>query len=196
MKIVDAEVRRAEITDAAARLIARSGIGAVTMREVAAESGWTTGVVTHYFTDKRDLLAATLDASLSRRRTRQMRDRLGTPFDALRASLARALPTDADSRRHWMVTVAFCAEATGDAGLAEMQRDAYRSFRSYIAELVCEVGGLVGAAAVETAEELIAVVDGVAIQALFDQRSWPAKRQMTVLDRRLDELRLAERPSG
>ena len=62
-RVVDVEQRRAELTDATARLIAKSGIGAATMRDVAAEAGWTTGALTHYFTDKRDLLLHTFRAS-------------------------------------------------------------------------------------------------------------------------------------
>ena len=60
-RVVDVEERRQELTDAAARLIARAGIGAATMREVAAEAGLTTGALTHYFADKRELLQCTLD---------------------------------------------------------------------------------------------------------------------------------------
>ena len=99
---------------------------------------------------------------------------------ALQASLDGALPLDADRLRHWMVTIAFCTLAAGDAELAAAQRDAYREFRNTVtAQLVrC---GLPAAAAQREAERLIAVVDGVAMQALFDTDSWPAARQSAVL---------------
>ncbi|MET0910334.1 MAG: TetR family transcriptional regulator, partial [Ilumatobacteraceae bacterium] len=48
-KVVDIQERRAELAAAAAQLIARAGVGAATMREVAAEAGWTTVALTHYF---------------------------------------------------------------------------------------------------------------------------------------------------
>ena len=70
-RIVDVDVRRAELTDATARVIARSGIEAATMREIAAEAGWTTGALTHYFADKRELLLATFQSSLAARRSRR-----------------------------------------------------------------------------------------------------------------------------
>ncbi len=38
------------------------------MRDVAAEAGWTTGALTHYFSDKRVLLMAVFQDSLARRR--------------------------------------------------------------------------------------------------------------------------------
>ena len=38
------------------------------------------------------------------------------------------------------------------------------------------------------AERLIAAVDGVALQALFDPESWPPVRQLDALDEALDQL--------
>jgi AcrR family transcriptional regulator len=184
-KAVDIDERRHEITDAAARLIARAGIGAATMRDVAAEAGWTTGTVTHYFADKRELLVQTLQASLAgRRRAQSVRGVLG-PGAALRASLAGALPLDDDSRQHWMVTVAFCAQAAGDDELGRVQRDAYRDFRRHIAKLVGQLLAVDARRAVPIAERLIAFTDGVAMQALFDAESWPADHQLAELDRML-----------
>ena len=40
-RYVDVEQRRRDITDAAARLIAKSGVGAATLRDVATEAGLT-----------------------------------------------------------------------------------------------------------------------------------------------------------
>ena len=67
-KFVDVAERRAQLAAAAARIIGRAGIGAVTLREVAAEAGWTTGALTHYFADKQELLDLTMEASLAARR--------------------------------------------------------------------------------------------------------------------------------
>ncbi len=191
-KIVDGEVRRLEIADAAARLIERGGLGAATMRDVATEAGLTTGSVTHYFADKRELLVFTLNASLQRRRGRRSSAAVVGPAEALRASLEGALPLDADRHRHWMVTIAFCARAAGDAELAEVQRGAYREFRATVTEQL--VGcGLPEQRAKSLAEWLIAVVDGVAVQALFDPESWPAKRQSAMLDDALANVEFGHR---
>lgn len=181
-KVVDVEERRLELTDAAARLIARAGIGAATMREVAAEAGLTTGALTHYFTDKRELLLHTFQASLDGRRSKRPQRGPVDPRRALRNSLEGALPIDESRRRHWMVTVAFCAEAAGDADLAAAQRDAYREFRRHVEGLVVDAGIATADVAAATAERLIAQADGIAMQALFDPASWPGSRQLEVLD--------------
>jgi AcrR family transcriptional regulator len=190
-KLVDVEERRAELADAAARVIARSGLAGASLREVAAEAGWTTGALTHYFTDKRELLRFTLEASLERRRARRPRHPEIDPEAALRAALIDALPVAGDARLHWIVTMAFCAQAEGDADLATLQRDAYREFRANVAQLVRWCGRSHGAAAVTEAERLIAVLDGVAVQALFDPQSWPAERQRGAIDAALAATRPA-----
>lgn len=180
-KVVDVEQRRAELTDAAARLIARSGIESATMREVAAEAGLTTGALTHYFADKHELLLTTFQASLSRRRSQRPPDESADPFDLLLASLEGALPLDDDRRRHWMVTIALCSQAAGDPELAAAQRDAYAEFSGRVAELVVRCGLATADGADELAAMLIAAADGIAVQALFDDRRWPAARQRDVL---------------
>ena len=50
--------RREEIIHACAQLLARDGIEALSIRKVAREVGFTSGVVTHYFVDKDELLQA------------------------------------------------------------------------------------------------------------------------------------------
>lgn len=187
-KAVDIDERRRDIVDAAARLIALGGLEAATMRDIAAEAGWTTGVVNHYFADKRELMRSTLEHSIRRRRVARARMRGGTPLDDLRRALAAALPLDDEGRRHWLVTLAFVAQATGDAELATVQRAAYRAFRAHVTECVRHVVSLPVRSATERAEHLIAHVDGVALQAMFDPESWPPDRQLAMLDRMLGDL--------
>lgn len=186
-RAVDVQERRASLTDAAARLIAQTGIEAATLRNVAAEAGLTTGALTHYFADKRELMLHTFEASLSRRHRR----RATVDLDAnarLRASLEAALPLDDERHRHWMVTVAFCAQAAGDDELAAVQRDAYREFRTRITDIVRDATGLAQADAGTLAELLIAAADGIAVQALFDPERWTPSAQRTALDAAIDLL--------
>jgi len=187
-KIVDIDERRAELAAAAAQLIARVGVGAVTLREVAAEAGWTTGVLTHYFADKRELLLFTFRSSMARRAATRGTRAARSPLEALVQSVERALVVDEDSRRHWMVMIACSAQAAGDRELADAQRDAYREFRGRVTELV-ERSGIAGEEeAMAVAERLIAVADGIAVQALFDPASWPARRQVVALHAIIDPI--------
>lgn len=180
-KIVDVEQRRAELTDAAARLIARSGIEAATMREVAAEAGLTTGALTHYFADKHELLLTTFQASLARRRALRPPAADTPPATLLLASLEGALPLDDERRLHWLVTIACCSQAAGDSELALAQRTAYEEFAGYVAGLARACGLADGPDAADVAGQLIAAADGIAVQALFHPGAWPSHRQRSVL---------------
>lgn len=184
-KVVDGDERRQQLTDAAARVIARSGPDAATMRAVAAEAGWTTGVLTHYFRDKHELLLATFQASLRHRRSMRPPVAEADALARLRRSLLGALPLDDDRRRHWLVTLACCTQSPAQPELAAAQRDAYREYRDHVAGLVGELGrddrAVLDADPVDVAERLIALADGLAVQALFDAETWPAERQRRAL---------------
>jgi AcrR family transcriptional regulator len=178
-KVVDPDQRRSELADAAARVIARSGIDGASLREVAAEAGWTTGALVHYFANKKELLAFTLQASLERRRSR---DRASmSPAEALRVTLRSALPTTPETTLHWIVTLAFAAQASADADLAVIQREAYLDFRATVTALVAGESGPRDEAERE-AERLIALVNGIALQALFAPDLWTEQRQLAALD--------------
>jgi AcrR family transcriptional regulator len=187
-KVIDVEERRTELARAAGRLIARSGISAATMRDVAAEAGLTTGALTHYFADKRELMLHTFRESLAGRKSVRDSRREVQPRQLLVQSLEGGLPLDDDRRRHWMVSIAFCAEATGDDDLSATQRDEYRDYCSYVGSLVEAAGIAEGAIAHRSAELLIACANGIAVQALFDIDGWPASRQLTRLHELIDPL--------
>jgi len=185
-KVVDADLRRQDLAAAAARVIARAGLTGANLRDVAAEAGMTTGALTHYFSDKRELLIFTLRASLARRAKAGYTD---DAREALHSILEAALPVDDDSRLHWVVSVAFCAQAAGDDDLAVVQRDYYRDFRArVVARLRAAVADgylrFDGDAEAE-ADRLIALVDGIAFQAMLDPDSWPPTRQRRLLDEAL-----------
>ena len=65
-KVVDHEVRRAEIAEALWRVVAREGIEAATIRAVAAEAGWSRGIVEHYFDSKDALVLYACELALER----------------------------------------------------------------------------------------------------------------------------------
>ncbi|GLR45323.1 hypothetical protein GCM10007880_58400 [Mesorhizobium amorphae] len=59
-KIVDVGETRLRIAKAAGKAIAARGISAVTMIDIAKAAGVTTGMITHYFNGKADIIAAAL----------------------------------------------------------------------------------------------------------------------------------------
>jgi DNA-binding transcriptional regulator YbjK len=55
------EARRAQLLEAALRVIARGGVGAATHRAVAAEAGVPLGSTTYYFASREDMVAQALE---------------------------------------------------------------------------------------------------------------------------------------
>jgi len=194
-KIVDPEDRRLALANAAIRIISTVGLDGVRLRDVAAEAGWTTGALTHYFPDKRALLIMALQVSLDQRQ--RLLDTLPAEGDELRALLEQALPLDEERLRHWRVSQAFSVQSWSDPELTAIQRKAYRGWRRRIVNLVAK-GVADGRLREdldpeETADEMIAIVDGVALQALFDPDRWPPEKQRAFLDRFLTRISRQDR---
>ncbi len=55
-KVVDHDERRREITAAMWRILLREGMGAVTVRALAVEAGWSVGALRHYYKSQDDLI--------------------------------------------------------------------------------------------------------------------------------------------
>jgi TetR/AcrR family transcriptional regulator, transcriptional repressor of bet genes len=191
-RVVDADQRRADLAAAAIRVIADVGLEGTKLRQVASEAGWTTGALTHYFSDKRELLKLAMQYSLEHLHSRHLAD-IAVRGDALTVVLEQALPLDEDRLRHWKVTLALTTQSWTDTELALIKRRAYRRWRRSIAAALAD-GIAAGryAAGLDpeaTADELIALVDGVALQALFDPERWPTSKQLDFLNRHVASLR-------
>ncbi|WP_171074760.1 TetR/AcrR family transcriptional regulator [Nonomuraea basaltis] len=69
-RLVDHDQRRAELGEAAIRVILREGLAGVTVRGVAAEAGWSTGSLRHYFRNQHELQAYVVQATTDTLRRR------------------------------------------------------------------------------------------------------------------------------
>ena len=187
-KIVDADDRRADLAAAAARLIATVGLENVRLKDVAAEAGWTTGALTHYFPDKRSLLVMAMTTSLDRIQGRK-HIALGSNGDEFRWLLEQALPLDEERIQHWRVSQTFFVWSWTDPELNEIKLKAFRRWRRRLVALLAEGQRsgrfLPDLDPEEAVDETIAIVDGVATQALLDPERWPPERQLAFLERHL-----------
>jgi AcrR family transcriptional regulator len=185
-KVVDVEARRREILEATWRVIAREGIEAATMRRIAESAGCTTGLVTHYFAGKDEILIAALrevHAAAGRRMVACLAERRG--LAALEAVLLEALPLDAERVQEWKVWLTFWGQALTARALVAEQRSRYAEWRRVVRELLRQARRdreLDPAANVEgCVDETIALVDGLGIQAVFEaDRLTPARLRALV----------------
>ena len=192
-KIVDHEQRREALAAAVWRLASRDGLDAVTIRGVSAEAGWSTGALHHYFSDKEELLLFAFQTVADRvgRRVATAREEAGEPLELARALLAIGLPLDDERRDETRVWFAFLGLALTRPPLARAQRLAYDAWRRLVADALRDArerGDIDEDVDVEReAAALVALVDGLAVQASFD----PACLDVGLVDERLAELRRA-----
>jgi AcrR family transcriptional regulator len=194
-KVVDHEERRAELAAAVWRLASREGLEAVTVRRVADEAGWSTGAVVHYFSDKEELLLFAFRTVADRvgRRLAAAEERTDEPLELARAWLVQGLPLDAERQAEVRVWFAFLGLALARPELARAGRLTYRAWRRRVTDLLEEaqrrgqVRADVDCAAAAAA--LVAVVDGLAVQATFEPRALSGRHQAELVDQHLDALR-------
>jgi AcrR family transcriptional regulator len=199
-KIVDHDERRSELAAAVWRVASREGLEAITVRRVAAEAGWSTGTLVHYFRDKEELIRFAFELTANRvaGRMEAAAASLTDPMALVRTMVVEALPLDRERRTEVRIWFAFLGLALTRPALARAQRDAYRSWRRTLAGALGEAqkrGDL--AADLDCKREaaaLIALADGLAVQATFEPRALPPRRQLELVDDRLARL-LAESPA-
>ena len=184
-KIVDHDERRRQLAQATLRVIGRSGLGSATTRAVAEESGWSTGVLKHYYADK----SALLEGSLARARTTQpgtIRDRR-SPADGPRGDprgVSAILRGDPSETRSW---IAFTARASVDPHTAPADAPRHRGVGHTVGRPVRrgQGDGSIRAEldADRVAIDLHALVNGLRIRELF--RPARPTRRRPILDDRL-----------
>jgi AcrR family transcriptional regulator len=193
-KIVDHDERRAALAEAVWRLASRDGLEALTLRHVSAEAGCSTGALHHYFHDKEELLVFAFHTTADRvsRRVAAAAEAMTEPLDLARTVLAEGLPLDAERRAEIRVWFAFLGLALTRPVLARAQRDAYRAWRGLLARTLEEAQqrGEIDRALdpVREAAGLVALVDGLAVQASFEPRALSDARLLELVDERLAKL--------
>jgi AcrR family transcriptional regulator len=183
--VVDHEARRADVVAAVWRVVSRDGLEAATVRRVAAETGMSTSVVSHYFAGKEDLLRLAFRLVLDRGLARAGEAPAG---ERARALLVIALPLDAERRAEARIWFSFLGLAISRPDLAAEQRQVYRAWRAALARALREDGLRDGLDADSEAAALIALVDGLTVQAAFEPWRLPAERQLELIGEHLARL--------
>ena len=178
------ERRRREVCDAARRVIARNGLEVTTLRDISREGGFTTGVLSHHFPDKKAVIAGAF-AAASEDWIVHVRESLGGAASAeemLETLVRAAIPDDPERREEWrlwaeMWTYAgrhpeFAVQLVATDALWEAEiRAALRSARA---------AGVIGAVDVDVEAAVLArLIDGLGLRAWLSGR-WAEARRLLV----------------
>ncbi len=183
----DWEAQRARVSDATWRVIAEHGLEGTSMRAIAAEMGVTTGVLSHYFRGKQQLLHFAM---------KSMFDALYASFrkaaeikpagDALRSLAMIALPNDGQSRLEWSVYLSYLSQAPRNPDYEQeiIQRT---STLKNIASRVIAQGQKEGTLssnidADKVIDEIQSTVEGLGVLSMVTPERFSRRRQSEMID--------------
>lgn len=182
--------RRIEVSEAVWKVIVREGLDRTSIRAIARELDCTTGVVTHYFRDKQELILFALDR-VTEKLQQAMQKVAEQPLsvDRLVEMLCAFLPLDNKRQEILKVWVAFLGYAVGRESLMLEHQASAGELREVIMQ---ELKALQSAkkirqdidAGVE-ANSLLALVNGIALDSLIQKNCLNSQQQKMVIQRYL-----------
>ncbi|AVH64084.1 TetR/AcrR family transcriptional regulator [Nostoc sp. 'Peltigera membranacea cyanobiont' N6] len=187
------DARRIEVTKAAWRVIAREGLDRASMRAIAQELGSSTGVVTHYFRDKEELILFTLEQvfeNVLQDMKTCTEGRQG--IERLVQMIFVALPLEDIDKADWKVWVAFLGYSVGRERLVQKHQKRYDSLRQLICQELADLQkALVIRADLDLALEanaLIALVDGIGTGVVICPEQFSAEQQKYLVRRHINAI--------
>jgi AcrR family transcriptional regulator len=130
--------RREEVLRHARHVIMRDGLEGTSLRRIAREGSFTTGVLSHYFADKSELISACFEWTMRTwldRVEREIRD-AGSAEESLCRFVAIAVPHAEQRHAEWRLWLNFVVTAAWDAQLAELLVQTDRRWESLVTEAV------------------------------------------------------------
>jgi AcrR family transcriptional regulator len=195
MSRLDSETRRRELGEALWRVVLREGIGAASVRKVAAEAGVSAGSLRHVFPSQSELLAFAMQLiidEVSRRVTAA--EGSGDIRAAVESRLQSLLVLDPETQAVIDVWLAFAARARIDESLRPLRDQTHAQVRGLCVDSIetLKAHGEVRADLDVRceAERLHALIDGLAMHATVAPEVTSPERQIEILSRHLDTLAL------
>lgn len=189
---LDRETRQRQIIEVYTKLIAEEGYSSTSLRDLATRAEISTGTLLHHFASKQDLLVATL-LTISNDFLAHMRDAVAGGGDAVE-TLRRVVRAVFETPRHdlgWRVWISFWHEASTHSELQEVASGRTALSESIVTDVIAEgaaAGSLNCPDPAACAEELAALIDGVAIRLYSERGSWDLERALRVCDRAIEAM--------
>lgn len=194
--MVDKQIQwRLKVAAAALDLIGREGLKGASLRAIAHELDSTTGVLTHYFRNKDELLLFVLETIMNRLSEIMVKAAEGTQgLVRLKVMMLAILPTTPELVIIWRAWLAFVGAAVGDRELVSEHKDHYANFKAFIRQ---ELAALQVAGEINSnlnldfeAAAWIATFDGIGVNMIAAPQSYSTKELDTLVSRYLKTLQL------
>jgi AcrR family transcriptional regulator len=168
---MDPAIRRTQILDSTARLIAQQGLHDVRVADIARACGTSTGTIHKYFPTKDDALRAALEHYATRlfARLEAEFEQAHDNVDKLRRLVEVQLIDSQQDADEWSIWVQSWNEAILRPDFREFQHNMYSRWRGIVVEIVrqCQHDGIgISGDPEALASRFTGLVDGLAIQML------------------------------
>jgi AcrR family transcriptional regulator len=185
-KIVDHDQRRAELIKHVIAIVSREGLAGATMRSVARAAGFTSGVLSHYFTSKEEMVNFAFSA-VAEQIYERIDHRLALVTgarDQLKIVMEELLPLSGRDEES-IVTIIFWASAIHDPSLRTQFKRQYSQWRDYLKRILNDAarrGELPSSPPITTLIELlVAITDGLLVSWVMQpERMTRASRQTLI----------------
>jgi len=181
-KVVDHDVRREEVAEATWRVIAANGVEGATLREIAREAGFTTGVIHHYFRNRDELMAFAYELIAEQNATRLTEILASLPpgMPRVRAAVEALVPRELQSGRAASL-LGFWSSAVVDERHRALNLASYGRYQALVREQVADairVGDLPRHLDPDdVTDQLIALGEGLFVRAALDPERYTAERR-------------------
>jgi AcrR family transcriptional regulator len=171
-RIVNHDERRRDLARAVWTLMREEGLEAVTIRAVAERSGWSSGAVRHYLTNREAIITFAAEQIRSEF-AEHLRSRpiTGDPLRDLRSLMLAVLPLTENTKSMMEIWLAFVGAAVSRKSFAE-RASVYGDLHDFLIEhltAVAAVGRISPADVPTLGIEGHALVDGLAGHRLLEQ---------------------------
>jgi AcrR family transcriptional regulator len=192
-KDVDHDERREELLEAVWHVIARDGMERATIRAIAKETGWSSGVLAHYFADKDDIIGSALRLMYERIAARWEVKLEGlSGIRALHELVLDNLPLDDERELETKFLMNYWSREIRSGNHAPPPTRRAPMLIDLLTELTREgqEAGEIRAdeAPADIAERLLGLIDGFSLHTLLDPERLTRERQVALVQQEFDRL--------
>ncbi|AZE47236.1 hypothetical protein C4K04_1546 [Pseudomonas chlororaphis] len=193
-KIVDHELRKAEITKAVLKSIGKNGLANTTIRGIVREGGFSSGTLAHYFSNKDDLIDFAFQAVAEDTYARiEKRAALCTcAVDKVRVVIEELVPSP-EGEIDSIISLSFWSAVPYDAKLKSKFHEVYeatrRQIREYISEGVANREIKLQGELEDEVDFIVAISDGLLVSFLLDPTRFPDEKHSRLITAAVSRLK-------
>jgi AcrR family transcriptional regulator len=190
-KVVDHDMQKRIIAEAACAIIAKEGMEQATVRSIARKAGMSLGAVRHYFPSQAELFAYAMNLVKERvhARLEAILDSGLPPREMVIRLLLELIPLDPDTSLEMEVWFAYIYHGKHAGGFPDGPQDDLRKGMGGLLRNLDKGGFLRPGLDLDLETETVyALVDGLALHVLVDPRRLGRDQVIRVLNRYLDSI--------